>query len=83
MNASLPDLRGEHRTELIPPEPHSLMADIHTPLEQQVFDLPQLQRIADVNHHREADHLGRTVEISKGIMHRRTLRIVSARLKPI
>ncbi len=58
MNASLPDLRGEHRTEPIPPEPHRLMANIDTTLEQQVFYLSQGQRKADVHHHREADHLG-------------------------
>ncbi len=27
-------------------------------LDQQVFDLSQRQRITDVHHHREADHLG-------------------------
>ncbi len=58
MNAPLPDLRGEHRTEPIPPEPHRLMANIDTTLEQQVFYLSQGQRITDVHHHREADHLG-------------------------
>jgi hypothetical protein len=41
MNAPLPDLRGEHRSEPIPPEPHRLMANIDTTLEQQIFYLSQ------------------------------------------
>ncbi len=58
MNAPLQDLRGEHRTEPIPLEPHRLMANIDTTLEQQIFYLSQGQRVTDVHHHREADHLG-------------------------
>ena len=57
-NAPLPDLRGEHRTEPVPPEPHRLVTDVDAALEQQILDLPQRQRIADVHHHREADYLG-------------------------
>ena len=34
------------------------MADIDAALKQQIFDLPQRERIADVEHDREADHLG-------------------------
>jgi hypothetical protein len=34
------------------------VANIDPTLEQQIFDLPQRERIADVEHHREADHLG-------------------------
>jgi hypothetical protein len=40
-NALSPDLRGEHRTEPVPPETNSFVADIDTALKQQVFDLPQ------------------------------------------
>ena len=35
------------------------MADVNAALEQQVFDVAQRQRVADVHHHHEADHLGR------------------------
>lgn len=35
------------------------MTDSGSALEQQIFDLAQRARIADVHHHREADHLGR------------------------
>ena len=48
LNTSLPNLRGEHWTKPVPPEPHRLMADIDTPLKQEIFDLPQRQRIANV-----------------------------------
>jgi hypothetical protein len=59
------------------------MADIDAALKQQIFDLPQRERITDVHHHREADHLGRTVEITEGIAHRRRLRNAPPRLKTI
>jgi hypothetical protein len=41
MNAPLPDLRGKHRTETIPPQSHRLVVDIDATLEQQIFDLPE------------------------------------------
>ena len=77
------DLVGEHRTETVPPKPYRLAADVDAPLEQNILDLPQRQRIADIHHHREADHLGRAVEITEGIAHRRTLRNLARRLKPV
>ena len=57
LNTPLPDLGGKHRTEPVPPEPHRLVADVDAALEQQILDLAQRQRIPDVHHHREADHL--------------------------
>jgi phage terminase large subunit-like protein len=83
MKASFPDLVGEHRTETVPPEPHCLVTDVEAPLEEQIFDLSQRQRIAKIHHHREADDLGRTVEVSEGTAHRRRLGMPPARLKPI
>ena len=83
MNASFSDLAGEHRTEPVPPEPNRLVADIDPPLEQEILDPSQRKRIADVHHHREADHLGPTVEVMEGILHPRRLRNASPRLKPI
>jgi hypothetical protein len=59
------------------------VADVDAPLEEQIFDLPQRQRIADIHDHHEADHLGRAIEISEGIAHRRRLRNLAKRLKPI
>ena len=40
MHTPPPDLRGEHWTEPVPPEPHRLVADVDAAFEQQVFDLP-------------------------------------------
>jgi hypothetical protein len=34
MKASIPDLRGEHRTEASPPEPYRLVAEVDAALEQ-------------------------------------------------
>jgi S1-C subfamily serine protease len=59
------------------------VADVDAPLKEQIFDLPQRQRIADIHHHREADHLRRAVEITEGSAHRRRLRILVRSLKPI
>ena len=82
MNAPLPDLRGEHRTEPIPPEPHRLMAYTDTTLEQQIFYLSQRQRLTGVHHHRAADYLGWAIEIAEGVAHRRRLGNAPARFKP-
>jgi hypothetical protein len=41
LDAALPDFRGKHRTEPVPPKSHRLVADIDTALEQQVLDLAQ------------------------------------------
>ena len=52
------DLATSHRTEPVPQEPDRLVADIDAALEQEVFDLAQRKRIANVHHHRQADDLG-------------------------
>ena len=59
------------------------MADIDAAFEQQILDLTQRKWIADVHHHREADHLGRAIEITEGIAHRPRLRNPKTKLKPI
>jgi hypothetical protein len=46
IDPALSDFRGEHRTEPVPPKPHRFVADIDPALEQQIFYLPQRQRIA-------------------------------------
>jgi len=48
LDTPLPDLGSEHRTEPVPPEPHRLMADVDAALEQQILDLTQRKRVADV-----------------------------------
>ena len=63
--------------------PHRLVADVDATFEQNVFNLAQRKRIAEVQHHREANDLRRAVEITEGISHRLRLRNASSRLKPI
>ena len=55
---------------------HKLMADTRAPIDwheqraglaQQILNLPQRQRIADVHHHREADHLRELLQLRKGL----------------
>ncbi len=47
VDTPLLDLRREHRTESVPPETHSFVADIDATLKQQIFNLPQRERIPD------------------------------------
>ena len=60
-------------------------------LRKQVFRLsavssklviPGWVGIPDIHHHREADDLGRTVEIAEGIFHPQRLRTGTVSLKP-
>ena len=83
MNPTLADLRAKQRTKPVPPVPHGLVADVDATLGQQVFDLSQRQRVADIQHHRAVDSLRRTVEITKRIVHRRRLRDLTFQLKHI
>jgi hypothetical protein len=41
------------------------VADIDAAFEQEISNLPQRDRMADVHHHREAGNLGRAVEVGK------------------
>ena len=41
MNSSYARLRGEHRTEPVPAEPHRLMTNVDATLGQQIPDLAQ------------------------------------------
>jgi hypothetical protein len=49
---------------------------------KQVFDLPQRKRKPNIQHHRQADNLGRCLEISKWIAHPETLRKPTRLLNP-
>ena len=57
------------------------VTDVDATLEQQIFNLPQREGIADVEHHREADHLRRAVEITEWILHPPRLRTGQTRIK--
>ncbi len=59
------------------------MANVDAPFEQKIFDLSQRQGVADIHHHREADYLRRTVEITERVVHRLRLRDLTSPLKAI
>ena len=67
----------------VPPKPSRLVSDVDATFEQQILNLPKQQRITDLHHHREADHLGRAIEISERTSHPQRLRNALRRLKPI
>ena len=50
----------------MPPEPHGLVADLDAALVQQVLDITEREREADVHHHRQADNLGARLEPLEG-----------------
>ena len=58
-------LGGKDRAEAMPPEPDSLMADVDPSLMQQIFDIAEREREADVHHHRQADDLRAGSEAAK------------------
>lgn len=58
-------LAGEQRAETVPLKPNSFVADIDAAPEQQVFDIPQAQRVTNIHHHHEPDHLWLRIEIPK------------------
>ncbi len=85
LDAAAPDLRGKDGAETVPPEPNRLMCDIDAPLVQQILDVPQRERIPDIHHHREADDLGRGLEVAEdaGVAHPVRLAALPASGKPI
>ena len=61
----------------------SSCADIDAALEQDVFDLAQRKRIADLQHYRQANDLGRQVEPAEQVSHPLTLRTRRLRIKTV
>ncbi len=62
LNAVPPDPSRENRPETVPPEPHRLVRDVDPALVQQVLDVSLGQRVADIQHDRQADDIGRRLE---------------------
>jgi hypothetical protein len=58
-----PDLGRENRPEPVPPEPHRFMSDVDRPFMKQVLGVPERKRVADIHHDRQADDLGRSLEV--------------------
>ena len=83
LDTPLPDLRREHRAEPVPPEPLRLVADIDAPFVQEVLDIAQRQRKANIHHDCQADDLRRRLEVAKrgALRHCRRLTCSLPRLK--
>ncbi len=62
------DLGFEHWAEPVPPQPHCLVVEVISSLRQQILDVSQRQWIPHIQHHNDADHLGRRVEISERVV---------------
>ena len=62
LDATLSDLCCKHWPEPVPPKPHRFMADVYPSLVQKIFDVAKRQWELDVEHHRQADDLGRGPE---------------------
>jgi len=60
------DLGGEHRPEAVPPVAHRFVADLDAAFVEEILHIPERQRVADVEHHRQADDLGARFEVAKG-----------------
>ena len=83
LNTFSSDLRGEHRTQAVPPVPHCLVAHIDPAFVQQVFHIPKRQWEPHIHHHRQADDLWARLEVAKGrsLSHAVTLGKPPARFK--
>jgi hypothetical protein len=53
---------AETAPEPAPSEPHRLARDVDPALMQRLVNIPHRQRVADMEHHRKADDLGRRLE---------------------
>lgn len=49
------DIGCKHGTKPVPLQPNRFMTNIYSALEQQVFDVPERERIPHIEHHDHAD----------------------------
>ena len=65
------DLYREDRPEAVPPKADCRRRDVNAALMQQVFDIPKRERVAHIHHHRQAEDLGRRLEVAEntGVAH--------------
>ena len=68
----LEDLGGENWAKSLPPEPDRLVANFDPTLMEQVLDDAKRQRVANLQHHCQADDLRRRFEVSNGVGFGRT-----------
>nr|WP_291896714.1 hypothetical protein [Maricaulis sp.] len=62
LDAASSDRRREEWTEAVPPKSHCFMSDIDAAFVEQILDVPERQRKTDIQHHGQADDLGRRLE---------------------
>jgi hypothetical protein len=62
----LSDFSCKQWAEPVPPEANRLMADIDPAFVQQIFDVPERERITHIHHHRQANDFWRRLEVAKG-----------------
>ena len=62
------DIGYKQRTKPIPSQPNGFMANVDPMLEQQIFKVPQRQRISQIEHDHHSDQFGRRVEIGGRIL---------------
>ena len=82
-NTAFPDLGGKQRAKAASPISYRFVTDINAPFVEQILDLPEGERKHHIQHHSAADYLGRAIEITEEIVHRRRLRDLTSQLKPI
>src|SRR6056297_880336 len=82
LDTAFADLRGEHRAEPIPPEPHRLVADVDAAFVQKILHVAERQGKSDVQHHRQTDDFRAAVKALERVRfdHVPTLRGRPARL---
>ena len=80
-----PDLRGEYRTEPVPPKPHRLVAYVDAAFMQKILHVSELKWKPHVHHHRQFDDLKARLEVLEhvGTCHGETLIQPPARFKLI
>ena len=72
-DAALSDRLREQRSGPVPPETHCFMRDVDTAFVQEIFNVTQREREADIHHHRKADDLGRCFAILERVTHQTRL----------
>ena len=80
-----PGLRGEYRTEPVPPKPHRLVAYVDAAFMQKILHVSELKWKPHVPHHRQFDDLRARLEVLEhvGNCHDETLIQPPARFKLI
>jgi len=73
LRPALFDLDRHDRAEAVPPKPDCLVRDVNPALVEQILDVPQRKREADIQHDRRTDDLGRSLEVAKWVGHQATV----------